>query len=136
MNYEIIAIYAVAFFLVVGAFFTLVGAIGLVRFNNSMTRLHAPTKVGTVGVGALLLASIIYNSVFVEGAIQEVLILGFLLVTAPISAHFIAKVNLHRRASETPPELAKHEQWSTFHLPASANDLLEKKSTSPQAPRL
>lgn len=133
MNYEIIALYAVTFCLVVGAFFTLVGAIGLFKFTNSMTRLHAPTKVGTVGVGALLLASVIYNSVFAEGAIQDILILGFLFVTAPISAHFIAKVNLHRGASDTPPELPEREQWSTFDLPASASDVLEEKSTSPEA---
>ena len=107
MTYEIIATYAVTFCLVVGAIFTLVGAIGLLKFNDSMTRLHAPTKVGTVGVGALLLASIIYNGVFGEGAIQELLIMAFLFVTAPISANFIAKVNMHRRSCDMPPELPK-----------------------------
>ncbi|MCL4165616.1 UNVERIFIED_CONTAM: hypothetical protein GTU68_002616, partial [Idotea baltica] len=50
-----------------------------------MTRLHAPTKVGTVGVGSLLLSSIIYNGVFSDGAIHELLIMVFLFVTAPIS---------------------------------------------------
>jgi multicomponent K+:H+ antiporter subunit G len=119
MTYEIAALYAVTFCLVVGAIFTLVGAIGLLKFNDSMTRLHAPTKVGTVGVGALLLASIIYNSVFAEGAIQELLIMGFLFVTAPISAHFIAKVNMHKRSCEIPPELAKDETWATFAPPQS-----------------
>ena len=98
MTYEIIALYAISFCLIVGAIFTLVGAIGLLKFNDSMTRLHAPTKVGTVGVGALLLASVIYNGVFQGGAIQELLIMGFLFVTAPISAHFIAKLMRHVQA--------------------------------------
>lgn len=119
MTYEIVAIYAVVFCLVVGAIFTLVGAVGLLKFNDSMTRLHAPTKVGTVGVGALLLASVIYNGVFNDGAMQELLIMGFLFVTAPISANFIAKVNMHRRSCDAPPELPKGEQWATFDLPAS-----------------
>ena len=119
MTYEIVAIYAVVFCLVVGAIFTLVGAVGLLKFNDSMTRLHAPTKVGTVGVGALLLASVIYNGVFNDGALQELLIMGFLFVTAPISANFIAKVNMHRRSCDAPPELPKGEQWATFDLPAS-----------------
>ena len=130
MTYEIIALYAVTFCLVVGATFTLVGAIGLLKFNDSMTRLHAPTKVGTVGVGALLLASIIYNGVFGDGAIQEILIMAFLFVTAPISANFIAKVNMHRRTCETPPDLPQGEQWSTFDVPASDNDALRNESTS------
>jgi multicomponent K+:H+ antiporter subunit G len=130
MTYEIIALYAVSFCLVVGAIFTLVGAIGLLKFNDSMTRLHAPTKVGTVGVGALLLASILYNGVFLDGAVQELLIMGFLFVTAPISAHFIAKVNMHNGACDTPPDLPENEEWATFDLPAGDNDLLPKGSTS------
>jgi len=119
MNLEIIAIYAVVFWLVVGAVFTFVGAIGLLKFNDSMTRLHAPTKVGTMGIGSLLLASIIYNGVFGDGAMHELLIMGFLFVTAPISANFIAKVNMHRNACETPPKLDADEKWATFGVPES-----------------
>ncbi len=133
MNLEIIALYAVTVCLVLGAGFTLVGAIGLLKFNDSMTRLHAPTKVGTVGVGALLLASIIYQAVFAEGAWHELLIMGFLFVTAPISAHFIAKVNMHRRACDAPPELPKDEQWATFDVPAQDSGVLPSKSTSGQS---
>jgi len=130
MTYEIIAIYAVTFWLVVGAAFTLVGAIGLLKFNDSMTRLHAPTKVGTVGIGALLLASIIYNGFFGEGAMHEALIMAFLFVTAPISANFIAKVNMHRNSCDTPPKLDDDEKWATFGVPESdmidAEDAREK----------
>ena len=125
MTYEIIALYAVTFCLVVGSVFTLVGAIGLLKFNDSMTRLHAPTKVGTVGVGALLLASVIYNGVFNDGAMQELLIMGFLFVTAPISANFIAKVNMHRRSCDAPPALPKGEQWATFDVPPLDQDTLK-----------
>ena len=100
-----------------GAVFTLIGAIGLLKFNDSMTRLHAPTKVGTVGVGALLLASMIYNWVFGDGAMHELLIMAFLFVTAPISANFIAKVNMHQNACDTPPELEDDETWATFDVP-------------------
>jgi multicomponent K+:H+ antiporter subunit G len=125
MTYEIVALYAVTFCLVVGAVFTLVGAIGLLKFNDSMTRLHAPTKVGTVGVGALLLASVIYNGVFNQGAVQELLIMAFLFVTAPISANFIAKVNIHLRSCATPPELPDGEPWATQDVPGSEQNLTE-----------
>lgn len=117
MNWELVATWGVIACLVVGSIFTLVGAIGLLRFNDGMTRLHAPTKVGTVGVGSLLLASIIHGAVFGNGAWHEVLIMAFLFVTAPISAHFIAKVHIHKSACETPPDLPTGEVWATYDVP-------------------
>jgi multicomponent K+:H+ antiporter subunit G len=119
MTFEIITLYAVSFCLVVGAIFTLVGAIGLLKFNDSMTRLHAPTKVGTMGVGSLLLASILYNGVFGGGAIHELLVMGLLFITAPISANFIAKVNMHLSACDPLPDLPEDEEWATLDTPAS-----------------
>ena len=53
MSAEVIGNYATAVFLLIGSGFVLVGVIGLLKFNDSMTRLHAPTKVGTVGIGML-----------------------------------------------------------------------------------
>ncbi len=129
MTVQIIATYAVALCLVIGSFFTLVGAIGLLKFNDSMTRLHAPTKIGTVGVGAMLLASIIHSAVFGDGAMHEVLIMAFLFVTTPISANFIAKVNIHRGACETPPSLPGDELWATLDVPEQDRDIAETSET-------
>ena len=42
----------------VGAFFTLVGSLGLARLGDFFKRLHGPTKATTLGVGCVLLASI------------------------------------------------------------------------------
>ncbi len=92
----------------------LVGAIGLVRFSDPMTRLHAPTKVGTMGIGALLLASMTAAFVFGEGSFHETLIMAFLFVTAPISANFISKVNIHRRTCAPTPDLSSKRTWSTL----------------------
>lgn len=118
MMFETIATFFTAFCLIVGAFFSLVGSIGPLKFNDSMTRLHAPTKVGTMGVGALLVASIVHSHVFGGGvSIHELLIMAFLFVTAPISANFIAKVVIHKKACETPPPPAKDETWSTLDVP-------------------
>lgn len=116
MSVEIIGTYVVAFFLLVGAGFVAVGVIGLLKFNDPMTRLHAPTKVGTVGIGALLLASIGHSFLLGETSIHELLIMAFLFVTAPISANFIAKVNIHSRTCETPPKPVRDETWSTLHV--------------------
>ncbi|MBT8456650.1 MAG: monovalent cation/H(+) antiporter subunit G [Rhodobacteraceae bacterium] len=117
MTLVIIGTYIVSLSLIIGSGFILVGVIGLLKFNDPMTRLHAPTKVGTVGIGMLLLASIIHSFDIGKPSTHELLIMAFLFVTAPISANFIAKVNIHRRACETPPSPPKDGTWSTLDVP-------------------
>jgi len=117
MNWAEIGTYAVAFFLLIGAAFTLVGAIGLLKLPDAMTRLHAPTKVGTMGIGALLLASMTNAFVNHDGSFHELLIMGFLFITAPISANFIAKVNIHLGTCETPPQPDRDDTWATLETP-------------------
>ncbi len=117
MSAGIIVVYVVALCLLIGSFFVCVGVIGLLKFNNPMTRLHAPTKVGTVGIGMLLVASLAHSFVLGETSIHELLIMGFLFVTAPISANFIAKVHIHRRACDTPPPPPLDNTWSTLSTP-------------------
>lgn len=114
---SVIAIYAAGICLLIGAGFIAVGVIGLLKFDDPMTRLHAPTKVGTMGIGMLLLASILYAAANDASAIHALLIMAFLFVTAPVSANFIAKVNIHRRACETPPKPSGDEVWSTVDSP-------------------
>ena len=123
MSLEIIGTCAVAICLLVGAGFALVGTIGLLKFNDSMTRLHAPTKVGTIGIGSFLLASMIHSYVFSDGSLHELLIMAFLFVTAPISANFIAKVNIHKRSCVTPPPPPRDDTWSTLNVPAADREL-------------
>ena len=117
MTFELIGILIIAAFLLIGAIFTLVGAIGLLKFNDPMTRLHAPTKAATVGLGAFLIASMSYAYTFGEGSLHELLITGFLIVTAPVSANFIAKVNLHCKSCVMPPAPSQDDTWSTFATP-------------------
>ena len=86
----------VAGFLLVGAAFTLIGAIGLVRFPDFLTRLHAPTKATTLGVGSLLVGSAIHFTARGPGAsVHEILIVLFLFITAPVSAHLLARAGRH-----------------------------------------
>ena len=49
---------------IAGAVFTLIGSLGLVRFQDFYARLHAPTKATTLGVGCLLIASSLFLSHF------------------------------------------------------------------------
>lgn len=133
MSADVIMTYAIAISLLVGALFALVGAIGLLKFNDSMTRLHAPTKVGTVGIGAFLLASMLHAFAFGEGSMHELLIMAFLFVTAPISANFMAKVNIHRRACDTPPDPPLDDTWSTLNVPEEDRHVVETAEPSHRA---
>jgi multicomponent K+:H+ antiporter subunit G len=86
------------FFLVVGAIFLLVGSIGLFRLPDFYMRLHGPTKASTLGIGAILMASIVFFS-FKEGgiSIKEFLIILFLFLSAPITANMLSKAALQVR---------------------------------------
>ena len=84
--------------ILLGAGFALVGSIGLARFPDIFTRLHGPTKATTLGVGSVILGTILFLFQHGEtGVIRELLITVFLFLTAPVSAHLIAKAAIHRR---------------------------------------
>jgi multicomponent K+:H+ antiporter subunit G len=93
--------------IVLGAGFALVGSWGLVRLPSLMERLHGPTKASTLGMGAMLVASVVWFQLG-KGVwtTHELLISVFLFVTAPISANVIAKVHLHRMRTGETSELA------------------------------
>ena len=86
----------ISFFLVAGAFLTFLGSLGIVKLPDYYARLHGPAKNTTLGLGGILAASAIFFSVTQDGwTIRETLITLFLFLTAPISAHLMAKAALH-----------------------------------------
>ncbi|MBX3202174.1 MAG: Na+/H+ antiporter subunit G [Labilithrix sp.] len=88
----------VSAFILVGASFALIGSIGLTRLPDLYCRLHAPTKATTLGVGSTLIGSAIFFTVATEApSVHEVLVTAFLFLTAPVSAHLVAKSALHLR---------------------------------------
>lgn len=123
MTFEIIGTYAAALCLLIGSGFIIIGVIGLLKFNDPMTRLHAPTKVGTIGIGMLLLASSLQSFALGQGSVHELLIMAFLFVTAPISANFIAKVHIHRSVCDTPPTPPRDDTWSTLKTPEDDKEI-------------
>ena len=87
-----------------GAIFTFIGSLGLYRFRDFYTRVHGPTKATTLGVGCLLIASAVFFTANGDGlSLHEILISLFLFITAPVSAHLLAKAALHRRLSSLAP---------------------------------
>ncbi|MCZ7660003.1 MAG: Na+/H+ antiporter subunit G [Xanthobacteraceae bacterium] len=108
----------IAGFIVSGGFFLFVGSFGLAKLPDTMRRLHGPTKATTLGIGSLLIASMLYFLLARrEPSIHELLITIFLFLTAPVSANMIAKAHL-LRASGAARDLPETEDgWATFTRP-------------------
>ena len=88
--------YLLSFLILAGALFTFIGSLGLARLRDFYCRLHGPTKATTLGVGCLLIASSVHFSQHGDGlSLHEVLVTLFLFITAPVSAHLLAKAALH-----------------------------------------
>jgi len=76
--------------IVIGAFLCLSAAVGLVRFPDIYSRMHAASKAGTLGIGCLFLAAI-FHFADIEIAILCILAIAFFMLTAPVSAHLLAR---------------------------------------------
>lgn len=89
--------------LVLGAVFTLLAAIGVVRLPDLYTRMHAASKAGAVGGGLILLAvAVLAQDAAV--AIRALVGVIFLLLTTPVSAHLLARASYlsgYRPCNET-----------------------------------
>lgn len=79
-----------AAFLCAGAFFCLAAALGIVRFPDLMTRLHAATKPQVFGL-VLVLAGVILTLRTWEVFVLGLLTIGLQIVTAPVSGHMLAR---------------------------------------------
>lgn len=126
----------IAILIVVGAIFTLIGSIGLARLPDFYTRLHGPTKATTLGAGALIVASVTYFATH-EGLVNlpEVLVLVFLFLTAPVSAHLVARAALVREVhSVTAGSDTAHGHRRPDHQPGA--DEPQKVDLAPSEQRL
>lgn len=106
----------VAALLVIGGLFGLLGSFGLIRLRDPMQRLHAPTKASTLGLAGVLTGSVAYFWLF-QGQLtwQELLITIFVIVTAPITAHFVAKVHLYKSTPRRDlPPTGTPRDWATL----------------------
>jgi len=84
--------------LLLGGAFCFLGALGLAKLPDVFMRLHGPSKASTLGIGCLAIGSMVYFTVR-EGApsVHELLIIAFIAMTTPVSAHLVARAALHRR---------------------------------------
>lgn len=82
----------IAFFILVGAFLSLVAAFGVIRLPDVYTRNHAASKSATLGVMSILFGTFLYFY-FLEGHFNSRLILGivFIFMTSPVAGHLISR---------------------------------------------
>lgn len=74
------------FFLLAGGVVTLIAAVGVARLPDAFLRMHAATKAGVVGAGLILIGvGFAFNDF--DTWLRVGLIVVFLLVTTPVSAH-------------------------------------------------
>ncbi|BBI73508.2 hypothetical protein HAALTHF_30470n [Vreelandella aquamarina] len=86
----------ISLLLIAGGVFVFIGSLGMAHLRDFYMRLHGPTKSTTLGIGCMLIASMGYFwSADGKPDIQELLITLFLFITAPVSAHLLAKTGLH-----------------------------------------
>ncbi|GAA1938047.1 monovalent cation/H(+) antiporter subunit G [Agromyces allii] len=81
---------AVGLLIVVSGFLSMAAGIGIVRFPDVLTRLHAATKPQVLGLAAVLVAIVVQVPTW--GVLTTVvLIMTFQLLTQPMTAHMLGR---------------------------------------------
>jgi multicomponent Na+:H+ antiporter subunit G len=80
----------ISILILLGSFFILVAAIGILRFKDLYGRLHATTKATSFGLLLLLVGVSLFFNIF-PVYVKALLIIIFIYLTAPLAAHSIAK---------------------------------------------
>ncbi|KIL46898.1 cation:proton antiporter [Jeotgalibacillus alimentarius] len=119
--------YIIAAFILIGAFFGVVTAIGLIRLPDLYTRTHAASKSATLGVMSVLIGALLFF-LTEEGLFNSRIVLGifFVLITAPVGGHLIARAAYNSGVKLAPEtvqdDLAKKEQYEAKKKKNSSRD--------------
>jgi multicomponent Na+:H+ antiporter subunit G len=90
-----------ALLLLVGALLCLVAAVGVIRLGDVFSRMHAATKAGTLGLALICLAAMLLADDW-RLAVECMVVLLFMLATAPIGAHLIGRAAFRSRVKVDP----------------------------------
>jgi multicomponent Na+:H+ antiporter subunit G len=100
-----------AIFLLAGAFFCLVGGIGLLRMPDLFTRMHAASVTETLGVGLILLG-LMLQAGFTLITVKLIMIGLLIFFASPTASHALARAAMLRGIK---PQLADSEDKSSKH---------------------
>lgn len=98
----------VSFLVIAGAAFFFIGTLGLLRFPDFYTRVHAVTKCDALGAGLVLLGLAIWSGPDGDG-VRIVALIALLLVTSPTAGHALARAAF-RTGLEPWTRESKHER--------------------------
>jgi multicomponent Na+:H+ antiporter subunit G len=101
-----------------GAFFTLVGGIGIIRMPDVFTRLHAGSVTDTMGAGLILTGLMIHEGISLT-TVKLILVLVFLWLSSPVSTYALARAAL--RNGEEPYWVEEFELPSTARIPGRSS---------------
>ncbi len=79
-----------SFFVLIGAAFILLAAVGMVRFPDVYMRMHAATKAGTLGAGTILVG-LAFHAGQLDVTLKVVIGVIFLIITGPIASHLLGR---------------------------------------------
>ena len=97
-------------FLLLGGTLSVIAAVGVLRMPDIFIRMHAATKVGTVGVSSIAIGVMIhFGSLTVTS--RGILVIAFFLLTAPVAAHMIARAAY--RSGVSLWLLTRIDEWKT-----------------------
>jgi len=121
----------IALLLLLGAGLTLTGSLGLLRLESFYDRIHAPTLGTTLGIGCVLLASMLFFSVLqTRLVLHELLIAVLMVVTTPVTLMLLARAALYRDRQEgcdevpPPPPLPPDLSGGSPRTLVSASDTI------------
>ena len=81
--------------IIIGSLFCMIAALGMLRLPDTLIRMHAATKAGTLGAGCILLA-VALSDQNLSTTLKAAAVIVFLLLTAPVAAHLIGRAAYHR----------------------------------------
>lgn len=93
-------------FLIGAGFFTMVAGLGLVRFEDLPSRMHAATKASGGALGLVLIA-MCFRVPSLDTFVKSAVALGFAFLTLPVAAHLLGRTSLIVRDAQprTPEEI-------------------------------
>ena len=91
-----------ALLLIAGGLLTVIGSLGLLRLEPFYARMHGPSIGNTLGLGCVLIASMLISSALAHRPIvHEILVTAFIVMTSPMTAMLLMRASVHRSKSPT-----------------------------------
>jgi multicomponent Na+:H+ antiporter subunit G len=97
-----------------GGFFAFIAGLGVLRLPDVLIRMHASTKAGTLASG-LVIVAVAVGFADIGTIAKSVLIVLFLLLTAPVGAHMIGRAAFRSGVPLWPPTTVDKDAARKLH---------------------